>query len=287
MSKDPAGYIKLYRQILDNPIVCKDAEYFAIWGYLLLSATHTEHYDCFNGQRIKLQPGQLITGRKRIADKFNISESKVQRVLKTFEIEQQIEQRTTPNMRLITILNWGAYQSTEQQNEQRVNNDRTTTEQRLNTIQEQKNVKNDKNINNIYSAEQKNALAPPPVITLILNDGSEYPITQNKVDEYKTFYPAVDVMQELRKMKAWCIDNATRRKTKRGILRFVNAWLSKEQDRGRAPIQQPESKNDTALPFEKYGLQPLVPEKVPYLRDATLRNKYKEFYAHVGITVRC
>ena len=39
-------------------------------------------------------------------------------------------------------------------------------------------------------------------------------------------------MQELRKMKSWLDSNTSRRKTKRGILRFVNGWLSKEQDKG-------------------------------------------------------
>ncbi len=136
------GYIKLYRQILDNPIVCKDSDHFAVWCYLLLSATHSEMEVMFNGKKITLKKGQLITGRKSIVKVFNLSESKVQRILKSFEIEQQIEQQTTPNGRLITVLNWDMYQANEQPNEQRVNNDRTTNEQRVNTNKNVKNVKN-------------------------------------------------------------------------------------------------------------------------------------------------
>lgn len=71
-----------------------------------------------------------------------------------------------------------------------------------------------------------------PVVTIILNDGSEYPVSQSYVDEMQKLYPAVDVMQELRAMKAWCINNPKRRKTKNGIKRFINTWLSNEQDRG-------------------------------------------------------
>ena len=41
----------------------------------------------------------------------------------------------------------------------------------------------------------------------------------------------VDIMQELRNMKGWCNSNPTKRKTKRGILRFINGWLSREQDK--------------------------------------------------------
>ena len=51
--------------------------------------------------------------------------------------------------------------------------------------------------------------------------------------KWTELFPAVDVMQELRKMKSWLDSNTSRRKTKRGILRFVNGWLSKEQDKGR------------------------------------------------------
>ena len=35
-------------------------------------------------------------------------------------------------------------------------------------------------------------------LTLLLNDGTEYPVTQEYVQEMQTLYPAVDVMQELR-----------------------------------------------------------------------------------------
>ena len=71
----------------------------------------------------------------------------------------------------------------------------------------------------------------PPIITLTLNDKTEYPVTEEQVEEWTKLYPAVDVMQELRKMKGWLDANPSRRKTKKGILRFINSWLSKEQDR--------------------------------------------------------
>ena len=149
------GYIKLYRKLLDNPLVCKDSDHLAIWIYLLLNATHKSQKMMFEGQIIELQPGQLITGRKSISEKLNISESKVQRVLKSLEIEQQIEQQTTPRNRLITVLSWVDYQSSEQQIEQQLNNKRTTTEQQLNT---NKNVNNAKNVKKGTYGEFKNVL---------------------------------------------------------------------------------------------------------------------------------
>lgn len=81
---------------------------------------------------------------------------------------------------------------------------------------------------------------PPPAafIRLPLNDGSEYPITEAQVREFTGLYPAVDVKQQFRAMRAWCVSNPTKRKTRSGVLRYVNAWLSKEQNSGRAPTTQ-------------------------------------------------
>lgn len=151
------GWIKLHRKILDNPIVCKDSDYFSVWCYLILNATHSEYDSIFNGERITLKKGQLLTGRKSISEKFNISESKVQRIFKTLESEHQIEQQTGNKNRLISILQWDLYQQSEQQSEQQLNNNRTTTEQQLNT---NKNIKNIENVNtgnklDIYTQEKE------------------------------------------------------------------------------------------------------------------------------------
>lgn len=69
-----------------------------------------------------------------------------------------------------------------------------------------------------------------PLTTLPLNDSSEYAIYENQVSEWKSLYPAVDVAQSLRNMRGWCLSNPKNRKTKSGILRFINSWLAKEQN---------------------------------------------------------
>lgn len=146
-----AGWIKLHRKTLDNPIVCKDSDHLAVWVYLLLSATHDEYPALFQGKKIILQPGQLITGRKSISEKLNIAESKVQRIINSLKSEQQIEQQTSNHNRLITIVNWSEYQRGEQQNEQPVNNQRTTSEQPVNTNNKEK--KDKKENKEIYTSE--------------------------------------------------------------------------------------------------------------------------------------
>ncbi len=143
------GWIKLHRKLLDNPIIVKDSDYLSVWIYVLLNATHKEYDTLFQGKRITLKKGQLITGRKSISEKLKINESKVQRILKTLENEQQIKQQKGNKNRLITILSWDKYQQDEHQTEQQVNNNRTTSEQQVNTNKNEKNIKNDKNVTTI------------------------------------------------------------------------------------------------------------------------------------------
>lgn len=69
------------------------------------------------------------------------------------------------------------------------------------------------------------------ILTLPLNDKTEYPIYEEQEHEWAALYPAVDVIQQLRNMKGWLNANPKKRKTKAGILRFINGWLSREQDK--------------------------------------------------------
>lgn len=73
---------------------------------------------------------------------------------------------------------------------------------------------------------------PPAVIALLLNDKTEHFVSHADIDTWRELYPAVDIMQELRNMRGWLLSNPTKRKTKRGIARFINSWLAKEQNRG-------------------------------------------------------
>ena len=163
------GWISLHREILDNPIVCKDTDYFTVWVFLLLEATHTNQPKMFKGSKIILQRGQLITGRKTIASRFNISESKVQRILKRFETEQQIEQQTSNKNRLVTVVKYNDYQDNEQQIEQSVNNKRTTSEQPVNTNNKDNNLNKDNKDNKEEPLSSKQDSIPFKEIIEYLN----------------------------------------------------------------------------------------------------------------------
>lgn len=125
------GYIKLYRKTLENPVVCKDADHLIVWIYLLLNATHQALSVIFDGKKIILNPGQLITSTISISQKFKINKDKVQRILKSFENDKQINQQPSSKGRLITVLNWDRYQASDEQNDKQVINNCETSDKQL------------------------------------------------------------------------------------------------------------------------------------------------------------
>lgn len=91
---------------------------------------------------------------------------------------------------------------------------------------------NKKDINIICSESSEESSELAPVEAIILNDQSSWKPTLEQYEEYKRLYPGIDIDSEFRKMRAWSMSNLPKRKTKRGVERFVNSWLSRSQDRG-------------------------------------------------------
>lgn len=79
------------------------------------------------------------------------------------------------------------------------------------------------------------------VTPLILNDNTEWLPTVKEYEEYKTLYPNVDIETQFRKMRGWLNGNPAKRKTRKGIARFVNNWLSNEQDKPKSTTSQTSS----------------------------------------------
>jgi hypothetical protein len=141
-----SGWIKIHRQLKEKAYY-KDSEFIHLWLHLLLCANHANG-EYLNGYEIiKLKKGQFVTGRKKLSLETGISESKIERILKVFESEQQIEQQTNSRSRVISILSWDKYQQTEQQ----VDSKWTANEQQMDTNNNDNNNKNDKNKNTIPS----------------------------------------------------------------------------------------------------------------------------------------
>ena len=70
---------------------------------------------------------------------------------------------------------------------------------------------------------------------LTLKDGTFYTVTDQDFQIFSMAHRAVDVNEELNQMVAWLYSNPAKRKTKAGIKRFINSWLS------RAKTPQPQT----------------------------------------------
>lgn len=115
------------------------------------------------------------------------------------------------------------------------------------------------NINTIARSSDKQPSEPEAdVAALILNDGAEWKPTEALVAEYVRLYPNVDVKQQFNEMRSWCLSNPDRRKTKRGITRFINNWLSKEQNKGP---QKFGNSRQYLQSEQKYTPKPNIPKK--------------------------
>lgn len=94
-------------------------------------------------------------------------------------------------------------------------------------------IKDKENINTFARSPARQAPEPEADVAAIsLNDGTEWRPTQALFAEYVRLYPNVDVKQQFNEMRSWSLSNPQKRKTKRGVTRFVNSWLSREQDKG-------------------------------------------------------
>lgn len=115
-------------------------------------------------------------------------------------------------------------------------------------VKESKVKEDNVNINkDIYKKDvcalQADAPAELMPFTFMLKDGTYHRISKADYKNLQEAYPNVKLDIELKKMVLWCSDpaNAQKRKTKKGIMKFIRSWLG----RSEAPvvIQKPEPAN--------------------------------------------
>ncbi len=65
---------------------------------------------------------------------------------------------------------------------------------------------------------------------------AECPIFRSQVEGWIATFPAVQVEQQIMEARQWAIDNPTKRKTYRGMTKFINSWLSRRQNAGGSSV---------------------------------------------------
>ena len=115
------GYVKVYRKSLDKGWV-RNHKLWVVWTYCLMKATYKETDIIVGLKEIKLYPGQFVFGRKVASDDLDIPETTIGRHIRFLEGVGNIKVVSNNKFSIITIINWGAYQDTENRNGQQVDN---------------------------------------------------------------------------------------------------------------------------------------------------------------------
>lgn len=147
------GWLKLYRSILDSAVF-QDAEILKVWIWLLCNVAFEQHDTVCYGKVIHLKPGQIATGRKKIAQCTDLNENKVYRALTVLKSLGNIEIKATNKYSIITVVKWDKYQdeNVKRTSSEQQNNSKTTTEEQQGDSKrtQHKNGKNGKKEKNIY-----------------------------------------------------------------------------------------------------------------------------------------
>lgn len=85
------------------------------------------------------------------------------------------------------------------------------------------------------SEPEKSAPSEIVVVSLPTVSEGEVPIFETDVAEWQPAFPGVNVNQQLQAMRSWLLANPTKRKTKRGMRKFVVTWLDKRQNAAPTP----------------------------------------------------
>lgn len=131
------GWLKLYRTLLYDPVwLTSTPEQKTILITILCMVNYQAKQWEWQGQKFEVQPGQFITSIESIKANAgkNISIQNVRSALKRFEKLNFLTNESTKTGRLITVANWGKYQSEETnptkkatKTQQRPNKDLTPT----------------------------------------------------------------------------------------------------------------------------------------------------------------
>ncbi|MCP4763805.1 MAG: hypothetical protein GY870_18685 [archaeon] len=142
------GWIKLHRCSFKKGWL-KNHNMWIFWTYCLMKANHKKTEIIFNGQDIKLNPGQFIFGIKKACEEINLTPQKVRTVLKNLKKMENITIETTNKYSIISIMNWDRYQNIEKEDNTQTNNQITnkqqTTNNQITTDKNDNNLKNEKN----------------------------------------------------------------------------------------------------------------------------------------------
>lgn len=246
-------YIKLFRKFLDWEWY-DDLPTKALWIHILLKANYKDK--TWHGKEVKR--GSFLTSYSSLQSELKLSKKQIERALKNLQKTGEVEKVASRENTLIIATKYDFYQGTGETKETPRGNEGDTLRKPRGNEGEQlkkerkKEGKKERNKKTYAQSDELTSICSTPedgkepsatlqsesdeksIVEIKLNGGSIHRVTESKAREWQVLFPAVDVKQELNKMQAWSDANPSKRKTKRGVERFIVNWLSREQDRGGA-----------------------------------------------------
>ena len=138
------GYIKLYRQSLDNGWL-RQGDLWRFWCWCLLKAYHKPQTVTIGLQRVDIKIGQFPFGRKAAAKELKMSEQTVRTLLSKLIEWQNLTISSTNKFSVVIVVNWESYQGEDSKPTINLTSSQPTTNQQLTTNKNVKNVKKVKN----------------------------------------------------------------------------------------------------------------------------------------------
>lgn len=216
------NYIKISRTILEWGWY-GDINTKVLFLHMLLKANWKDG----NFKGTTVPRGSLVSSTKKLSDETSLSEREIRTAISHLKMTGEVTSKSYNKYTVFTVKNYDLYQSSDTQNDRQSTSKRHTNDIQTTTIEEGKKERREEIYNNSSCVQKDKA----DVESIPLNDGTEWECSVDDYEEYIRLYPAVDVKKAFRDMRAWSISNPSKRKTHRGIRRFVNSWLSKEQDK--------------------------------------------------------
>lgn len=141
-----AGWVKLYRSLLDKPIwVYSTPEQKVVLITTLGLASYSEKQWEWQGKKFICNPGQFITSSTSLAKRAGVTRQNVRTALKRFQKYEFLTYESTKTGILITLTNWEEYQAKPEELTNNLTITQPTPNQRLtNNLTTIKNNKNDK-----------------------------------------------------------------------------------------------------------------------------------------------
>lgn len=231
MSNEDLGFIKVYRNIF-NWSWYADINTCRLFIHMLLKANWKDG----KFRDVTIPRGSFVSSLDKLSEETSLTKREIRTAISHLKSTGEVTVKTTNRYSIFSIKNYDIYQCDDTQNDIKATDRRHFKDILTTPIEEYKERKNTK-LNNIITKDD-NIICPEPEnsapnssgILLILNDKTLYNVPLDRISTWKDSYPAVDVEQELKRMASWLECNPTRRKTRRGIERFINTWLARSQD---------------------------------------------------------